>query len=132
MIVRRESVGEYAVFHHDEREAVGEAPLFVGPFSKEGERSRVQPLGGRDYLDLLVALHCVEQLDGGPAVALPCEGVADLQNDRSRRDELRPFGFELLREFFRPRMMVVVGGGEGYGIGGVEENLAPQSSPLEP
>ncbi len=59
MIVGRQGVGKASVFHHYEREAVGQAPILIGPTSVEAERPFVQPFRDLDDLRGRVVLQSV-------------------------------------------------------------------------
>ena len=77
MLVGGERLGQTALPHDDERDAVRQPPLFVAAVAVEPEGALVQLPGERDYLDARVVFERLEQLSRRPAIPQLGQGVAE-------------------------------------------------------
>jgi hypothetical protein len=81
VLVTGQGFRQPAISHHNERDAISQAPLFIGASTKELPCSSVELFGQRDDLNARVCLKGIQQSYGGLATALFRKSVADFQHN---------------------------------------------------
>lgn len=103
-MVPRQRLVQPALPHDDEGDAVDDRPAFIGPHRVQVDPLKEQPLRRRDDHDAIIGAKVAQQIEKGAPMGRLFQGVSQLDQDPTRRDEAaRKMGRKLDS---RPMMLV--------------------------